>query len=63
MPPDPLESFLLLKLLELNSAEKKTMLEKVTKFDTFFLEKLSKYAPDMKHFKKAYLRPFPGLNV
>ena len=34
MPPDPLESFLLLKLLKLNSAGKKTMLEKVTKFDT-----------------------------
>ena len=34
MPPDPLESFLLPKLLELISAGEKTMLEKVTKFDT-----------------------------
>ena len=33
-PRTPLESFLLLKLLELNSAEKKTMLEIVTKFDS-----------------------------
>ena len=25
--------------------------------------KNSEYAPDMKHFERAYLRPFPGLNV
>ena len=28
-----------------------------------FPEKIYEYAPDMKQFQKAYLRPFPGLNV
>ena len=32
VPDPPLELFLLLKLLKINSAEKKTTLEKVTKF-------------------------------
>ena len=31
MPPNPLEPFLILKLLKINSAKKKTTLEKVTK--------------------------------
>ena len=56
--------FLLLKLLKwlkIYSAEK-TMLEKVTKFNAL-PKKISEYVPDMKHFKKADLRPFPGLNV
>ena len=26
-------------------------------------KKISEYASDMKHFKKAYIRPFPALNV
>ena len=26
-------------------------------------EKISEYAPDMKQFKRTYLRPFTGLNV
>ena len=39
------------------------MLKKVTKFGVPPPEKNSKYAPDLKHFQWAYLRPFPGLNV
>ena len=39
MPSDPLESFLLLKLLEINCREK-TELEKVTKFGALFLKKI-----------------------
>ena len=63
MPPDPLESFKLLLNCLNSTLLEKTLLEKVTKFDTPSLKKFSKYAPDMKHFKKAYLRPFLGLNV
>ena len=29
----------------------------------FFTRPNSEYAPDMKHYQRAYLRPFPGLNV
>ena len=39
MPPDPLESFLLFKLLKINSVGK-TTLEKVAKFDLIFLKKI-----------------------
>ena len=63
MPPDPLESFLILKLLKINSAGKKKTLEKVTKIDAPSLKKNFVYASDIKHFQKAYLRPFAGLNV
>ena len=62
MPPDPLESFLVLKLLKINSAGKNT-LEKVTKIGAPSLKKNFVYASDIKHFQKAYLRPFAGLNV
>ena len=63
MPKDPLESFLVLKLLEINSAEN-TTLDKVTKIGAPFPEKNSEYVPDMKHFQRAYcVRLFPGLNV
>ena len=41
---------------------KKTALEKWWRLVSS-LWKNSEYAPDMKHFQKAYLRPFPGLNV
>ena len=60
MSPDPLELFLVLELLKINFAEK-TALEKVTKIGAPSLKKI--LAPDIKHFQKAYLRPFPGLNV
>ena len=60
-PRTPLQSFLALKLLKINSAEK-IRLKKVTKVDASSL-KFSEYAPDTKHFQKAYLRPFPSLNV
>ena len=39
MPPDPLESFLLLKLLEI-TLPGKIALEKVTKFGVLFLKKI-----------------------
>ena len=59
----PLKSFLLLKLLKINSAGK-TALEKKTKIGAFSLiKKISEYALDMKQFQRAYERPFPGLNV
>ena len=63
-PPDPprIVFVTVLKLLKINSAGKKTRLEKVTKFNALS-KKISEYVPDMKHFKKANLRPFPGLNV
>ena len=61
MLPDPLESFLL-SCLKLTLPEK-TTLEKVTKFDPLLSDKISKYAPNVKQFQKAYSRPFPGLNV
>ena len=35
----------------------------MTKIGAPFPEKNSEYAPDIKHFQKAYLHPFPGLNV
>ena len=61
VPPDSQESFLILKLLKIKSDEK-TTLEKVTKLVPL-PEKISEYALDMKHFQRAYLRAFPGLNV
>ena len=61
-PRTPLESFLALKLLKNNSAGKKIFLNKVTKIDVP-PQKNSKCAPGMNYFQKAYLRPFPRLNV
>ena len=63
MSPDLPESFLLLKLLKINLAEKKTTLEKVTKFDAPSPKTNSEYASDMKHYQKAYLRAVSVLNV
>ena len=62
-PRTSLESFLLLQLLEINSAVKKNTLEKEKKFAALLSEKNSEYDPDMKHFQRAYLRPLQGLNV
>ena len=62
MLPDPLELSLFLNLLQINSNGKNT-LEKMSKFGVQAPEKNSECAPDMKHFQRAYLRPFPGLNV
>ena len=56
-PPDPLEPFLFLDLLQSNSAWK------ISKCGVFPPPKDSQYAPDVKHFQRAYLRPFPGLNT
>ena len=62
MPPDsPIESFLVLKLLELKLS-KKTALEKLTKIGAL-PENFSEYTLGIKHFQKAYLRPFLGLSV
>ena len=61
-PRTPLKSFLVFKLLKIKSAEKIT-LEKVTKFGAPSLKKILNTPLDMKHFEKAYLRSFPGLNV
>ena len=58
-----LELFLLLKLLKINSAEKKKHAGKSDKNWSPFPEKHSEYAPGMKHFQKSYLRLFSGLNV
>ena len=61
MPPDPLlEPFLFLNLLQINSAGKNTH-EKISKFIALVPENFSEYAPDMKHYQRAYLRPFLGL--
>ena len=57
-PRTPLESFLTLKLLKNNSSGKNTL----KKSDEYWCP-LPEYAPDMKHFQKAYLRPFASLNV
>ena len=35
----------------------------MSKFNALVPEKISEYASEMKHFQKAYLRPFLGLNV
>ena len=57
----PKSRFWDLSCLKLTLPEK-TTLRKVTKIGAPSL-KNSEYAPDMKHFQKAYLRPFPGPNV
>ena len=62
VPPDPLEWFLVLKLLKIKFAETKLRLKKWQKLVPL-PEKNSEYALDMKHFQKAYSRPFTGLNV
>ena len=49
MPPAPLESFLVFKLLEINSAEKKLRLKNDENCCPV-PEKNSDYAPDMKQF-------------
>ena len=59
MPPDPLESFLVLKLLKINSAGKNTRVKKLRKlvpsaWKNFWIRR------EIKHFQKAYLRPFYG---
>ena len=61
-PRTPLESFLALKLLKINSAGKNTP-EKSDENWCPLPQKISEYAPGMNHFQKAYLRPFPSLNV
>ena len=58
----PLSRFWCLSCLKL-TLPKKITLEKVTKISVPSLKKNSEYDPDMKHFQKAYLRLFPGLNV
>ena len=62
MSPDPPRVLLLLKLLVINSAGKST-LEKSDEIRCSLPEKNFPCIPDMKHFQRAYLRPFPGLNV
>ena len=59
---DPLESFLVHKLLKINTAEN-TALEKLTKIGAPPSENFSEYAPDMNHFQKAYSHSFSGLSV
>ena len=58
---DPLEPFLFLNLLQINFAAKK--LQKNVEIWCPFLKRISDYASDMKYFRKAYLRPFPRLDV
>ena len=62
MPPDPLEPFLFLNWLQINSAVKNTR-NKMSKFNALIPENISEYVPNMKHFQRAYLRPFLSLNV
>ena len=62
IPPDPLESFLALKMLKNNSSGKNT-LEKSDENRCSFPQKVSEYAPDMKHFQKTYFRPLRSSNV
>ena len=62
MPPDPLKSFLLIQLLKITVPGKNC----ARKSDEIWYplpEKNFEYAPDMKHFERTYLRPYPGLNV
>ena len=61
-PRTPLESFCYLSCLEL-TLPGKTALEKSDEIWCPLPEKKSQCAPDMKHFQRAYLRPFPRLNV
>ena len=61
LSPDTPEFFLFLDLHQSNSARKK-----YSKFDQNLMSyptKKSEYAPDTKHFQRAYLPPFPGINV
>ena len=59
-----LEPFLFLNLLQINSAGKnRPTLETMSKFNALVPEKMFEYAPDMKHFRRAYLRLFLDLNV
>ena len=62
MSPDPLDSLCSSICLQLILPEKST-LEKMSKFGATSLNKFLEYSPDMKHFQRAYLRLFPGLNV
>ena len=57
--PYPLELFLFLDLPQSNSAEKN--MSKCGAFPP--PEKNSENAPYTKPFQRAYLRPFPGVNV
>ena len=59
MPPDPLDPFLFLNLLQINSAGKIT-LEKMMKFNALVPEKNPEYAPDIKTFLKSLFTPFSG---
>ena len=61
MPQTPLELFLALKLPKIKFAVENT-LEK-NENSCPLLEKISEYAPDMKHFQMANLCPFTSLNV
>ena len=54
--------FLSVNLLQINSAGKDT-LEKMSKFNALAPENISGYAPDMKHFYRAYVGPFLSLNI
>ena len=63
MPPDPSRVvFVYLSYLKLTLPGK----NRAWKSDEIWCslpEKNSEYASDMKPFERAYLRPFPGLNV
>ena len=60
--PGPPESFCYLNCIQ-STVPEKAALEKVTKSGALSLQKNSQCAPDMKHFHRAYLLPFPLLNV
>ena len=62
MPPDPLELFLFLNLLQINSAGK-NYAWKGDKIWGPYLKNTSDYALNMKNLQKAYFRYFPRLNV
>ena len=59
IPPDPLESFLLLKLLKINSAGENYAWKR-DKIWCFLPEKILEYASDMKQFQKGLFTPVFG---
>ena len=62
MSQDPLKSFCSSICFQLILPEKSTF-EKMSNFGATSLKEISECSPDMKHFQRAYLRLFPGLNV
>ena len=62
MSRDPLVSFCSSICLQL-ILPKTSTLEKMSKFGATSLNKFLEYSADMKHFRRAYFRFFPGLNV